>query len=196
MRHFAISPQTLRSADGAPLLELERVSFRINNRALVAELTLQLAGERVIGLVGPNGSGKSTLVRMLAGQLGPSEGVIRLGGRPIAGYGSRELARTLAYLPQFTPPAEGMTDLRHAVEVLDLVRRLSRKRRLGAVIVLHDINMAARFCDEIIALREGRLVARGTPAEILDGAVLQRIYGVAMGILRHPQTAAPIAYVS
>ncbi len=86
-------------------------------------------------------------------------------------------------------------DVAHQVEILSLVRSLGRERGIGVVIVLHDINMAARYCDEIIALRGGRMVARGTQAEILDGAVLDRIYGLPMGILPNPVTGEPISYV-
>lgn len=86
-------------------------------------------------------------------------------------------------------------DVAHQVEILSLVRNLSRERGFGVVIVLHDINMAARYCDEIIALREGRMVARGAQADILDSTVLDRIYGLPMGILPHPETGAPISYV-
>ena len=86
-------------------------------------------------------------------------------------------------------------DVAHQVEILSLVRELGRERGMGVVVVLHDINMAARYCDEIIALRDGRMVARGTRAQILDGAVLDRIYGMPLGILHHPVTGAPISYV-
>ena len=55
-------------------------------------------------------------------------------------------------------------DIAHQIEVLSLVRKLSRERGVTVIVVLHEINMAARFCDEIVALREGRLVARGAPA--------------------------------
>ena len=58
--------------------------------------------------------------------------------------------------------------------MLALIRKLSRERGIGVIVVLHDINMAARYCDEIIALGGGRLVARGTPDEIVDGEVLAR----------------------
>ncbi len=52
-------------------------------------------------------------------------------------------------------------DIAYQIEVLALIRQLSHAKGLGVVIVLHDINMAARFCDEILALRAGRLIARG-----------------------------------
>ena len=86
-------------------------------------------------------------------------------------------------------------DIAHQVDMLALVHKLSRERGIGVVIVLHDINMAARYCDEIIAMGSGRIVARGTPAEILDSDSLARIYGLPMGILPHPATGAPISYV-
>lgn len=86
-------------------------------------------------------------------------------------------------------------DISHQIEVLDLVRRLSRERGLGVLAVLHDINMAARFCDEIVALKGGRLVARGTPAQVVEVATLAEIYGVAMGVMRPSPEAAPIAFV-
>ncbi len=87
-------------------------------------------------------------------------------------------------------------DVAHQVEVLDLVCRLSRDRGLGVVVVLHDINMAARFCDDLVALHGGRLLARGTPAELMKPDMLQAIYGISMGILPHPESGLPISYVA
>ncbi|KQT85391.1 ATP-binding cassette domain-containing protein [Aurantimonas sp. Leaf443] len=84
-------------------------------------------------------------------------------------------------------------DVAHQVEVLDLVARLSRERALSVVVVLHDVNMAARFCDELLALRDGRLVARGDPESVMTGEGLERIYGIPMTIVRHPGRALPMA---
>lgn len=86
-------------------------------------------------------------------------------------------------------------DVAHQVEVLSLVQRLARERDLGVVVVLHDVNMAARFCDEIVALHGGRLIARGTPAEIMTPAQLEAIYGIAMGVIANPDTGVPISFV-
>lgn len=86
-------------------------------------------------------------------------------------------------------------DVAHQVEVLALVQRLSRERGLGVVVVLHDINMAARFCDEILALKGGRLIARGTPEEIMAPDRLQSIYGIAMEVVPHPITGQPVTFV-
>ena len=79
------------------------------------------------------------------------------------------------------------------MEILTLVRQLSERKGLGVVIVLHDINMATRFCDEIIALHSGRLMAYGGPDEIMTSDALERIYGVRMAVGTHPQTGRPVA---
>lgn len=74
-------------------------------------------------------------------------------------------------------------DIAHQIEVLALVRRLSRSRGLAVVVVLHDVNMAARFCEEIIALKAGRLITRGPPAEIMTPQQLNAIYGIGMEVM-------------
>ncbi len=86
-------------------------------------------------------------------------------------------------------------DIAHQEEVLGLVRDLSKKRGLCVVTVLHDPNMAARHCDELIALKDGKLLTRGTPHEMMTGDVLKRIFGVEMGVFPHPVTGQPIGYV-
>ncbi len=86
-------------------------------------------------------------------------------------------------------------DVAHQIEVLSLVRRLAHEGGRSVVIVLHDINMAARFCDRIHALRRGRVVASGTPGAILTSETLQRIYGIAMDVVPAPHLPYPLAYV-
>lgn len=84
-------------------------------------------------------------------------------------------------------------DVSHQIDVLSLVRDLSREADISVVLVLHDINMAARFCDEIVALHSGRLIAQGSPEEIMDADVLRRIYGIEMDVLPHPANGRSIA---
>ena len=86
-------------------------------------------------------------------------------------------------------------DIAHQVDVLALVHRLSQERGLTVIAVLHDINMAARYCDYLVALRGGEMIAQGTPAEIMRGETLEMIYGIPMGILPHPAGAAPVSFV-
>jgi iron-chelate-transporting ATPase len=81
-------------------------------------------------------------------------------------------------------------DIAHQIEVLQLLRRLTDSHALTVVIVLHDINLAARFCDELIALHTGRLLTRGTPADVMQCDVLESIYGIPMDIVLHPHSNA------
>ena len=86
-------------------------------------------------------------------------------------------------------------DIAHQVEVLALIQRLSRERGLTVIAVLHDINMAARYCDRLVALRGGKMIAEGAPDAIMQAEVLGAIYGIPMGILPHPQGGAPVSFV-
>ena len=74
-------------------------------------------------------------------------------------------------------------DLAHQVDVLGTLRGLARSRGAVVVLVLHDINMAARFCDRIVALRAGAVLADGPPAAIMRPDVLEAVYGLPMAVL-------------
>jgi ferric hydroxamate transport system ATP-binding protein len=87
-------------------------------------------------------------------------------------------------------------DVAHQIEVLSLVRRLAHEGGRSVVIVMHDINMAARFCDRIHALKHGKVVASGPPGDILAPNVLHDIYGINMDVIRTPNLTHPLAYVS
>lgn len=86
-------------------------------------------------------------------------------------------------------------DIAHQVEVLHLIRALAHDNGLGVIVVLHDINMAARFSDRILALKGGRLLIDAASETIMDRRLLAEIYGVNMGITRHPELDMPLAYV-
>jgi ferric hydroxamate transport system ATP-binding protein len=86
-------------------------------------------------------------------------------------------------------------DVAHQVRVLGLVRRISMERRLAVVLVIHDINLAARYCDHLVALKRGRLIAQGSPARFMTSAQLEAIYDVPMGVLHHPDTNEPFSFV-
>ncbi|EOV9543544.1 Fe3+-hydroxamate ABC transporter ATP-binding protein FhuC [Cronobacter sakazakii] len=86
-------------------------------------------------------------------------------------------------------------DIAHQVDVLALIHRLSQQRGLTVIAVLHDINMAARYCDHLVALRGGEMIAQGSPLELMNGETLKQIYGIPMGILPHPAGLAPVSFV-
>ena len=71
---------------------------------------------------------------------------------------------------------------------------MSEERVIGVVVVLHDVNMAARFCDELIALNGGSLLAQGASAELMRADALSAIYGIPMGTVTHPDGGIPISF--
>ena len=85
-------------------------------------------------------------------------------------------------------------DIAHQIEILTVIRDLAHRQGTGVLAVLHDVNMAGRFCDHIIALRGGRLIAQGRPAEILQPEPLEAIYGIAMGVVTSPEMGHALCY--
>ncbi|MFI2235588.1 ABC transporter ATP-binding protein [Streptomyces chrestomyceticus] len=78
-------------------------------------------------------------------------------------------------------------DIRYQLDVLSLVTSLGT----STLLALHDLNLAAYYCDRLYVLREGRVVAHGTPHEILTPGLLADVYGVAAEVSTHPVTGAP-----
>jgi len=254
------------------IMRLDGVGFDVSGTALLKPLTLGLLNRGMTGLVGQNGSGKSTLLKILARQQPPSCGRIVFEGKPLHDWPDRDFARRVAYLPQHTPLASGLTvrelvelgrypwhgalgrfskidrekvdealaltstdvfadrfvdtlsggerqrvwlamliaqdarlllldepisalDVAHQLSVLGLVRRLCLEKMVAVVIVIHDINLAVRYCDDIVALKAGELVVRGAPAEFMTTTRLRDIYDVAMDVFPHPETGQVIAHV-
>jgi iron complex transport system ATP-binding protein len=83
-------------------------------------------------------------------------------------------------------------DLRHQLDVLDLVDDLHRELGRTVVMVLHDLGQAARYADHLVVLHEGRLAAAGTPAEVLDAALVERVFQVPCRVLPDPETGTPL----
>jgi len=252
-----------------PLFAIDGLCVEVPGRRLLDGLTLSLPRGQVVALIGHNGSGKSTLLKVLARQVAPSGGDVAFDGRALADWPARDYARALAFLPQSTPPAEGMLvrelvalgrypwhgalgrfgardhaavaaamaecgvaelagrlvdtlsggerqrvwlammvaqqagtllldepisalDIAHQVEVLSLVRRMCHAQNRSAVIVLHEVNMAARFCDHVVALKGGRLAMQGGTGDLMRPEALAAIYGLPMQVLRR-EDGGPVA---
>jgi len=85
-----------------PVLEALEVSYRIGGKTLIQGVSFAVTEGETVALVGPNGAGKSTLLRALSGEIGCTEGAVRLKGRAPRAYGSRALALHRAVLSQST----------------------------------------------------------------------------------------------
>lgn len=107
------------------------------------------------------------------------------------------MAMLLAQQSQFLLLDEPLAalDVAYQVETMGLIQDLSQSLGIGVVIILHDVNLAARYCDQVIALHSGRVLVQGTPTDLMTEENLRAIYGVDMSLLAHPTQNIPVAVV-
>lgn len=245
------------------LLKADNLSFSYGDCPVLRGASLQLSDGEVVALLGPNGAGKSTLLRVLLGQLNGS-GSIKWGERELLAWGRRELARTVAYLPQapaaddeqlvadvlrtgrapywgafgiessadvvivhdvarqlelsdlLTRPMAELSggqrqrvfvgrclvqqpkamlldepstflDLRHQVELAQLLRRLARQHGIAVLMASHDLNLASAFADRLVVLHEGAVASEGPPSRVLEPQLLSRVYGLTLRRIDPPE---------
>lgn len=85
-------------------------------------------------------------------------------------------------------------DLSHQLEVLKIVEKLNRERGCTVVMVLHDINQAARFSHEIVAMKNGKIIASGSPVEVITKAVLKEVFNIDARVMLDPKNGAPVCF--
>ncbi|GAB2500977.1 ABC transporter ATP-binding protein [Promicromonospora xylanilytica] len=83
-------------------------------------------------------------------------------------------------------------DMAHQLDVLELVATLNRDHGRTVVMVLHDLNLACRYADHIVAMRDGEIVAQGAPAEVVTTELLREVFSVEASILTDPIGGTPV----
>ncbi len=103
------------------------------------------------------------------------------------------IARALAQEPAIILLDEPTSNLdpQAQAELCALLRQLVREG-VAVMVVMHDLTLAAAYCDRVALLDRGRLVAVGTPSEVLTEALLRRVYGPLISVIRHPRTGLPV----
>ena len=249
----------------------DQISLTIAGTPLVGGVSLAVEAGSVTVVLGPNGAGKSSLLRLIVGDIAPTQGSASLNGEAIREIPAARRARSLAVLPQQsllnfpftstevvmlgrTPHATGAArdaeivreamaavdgsylagriytelsggekqrvhlarvlaqvweplpegerflvldeptssfDLAHQQLTLGIVRRLAGEG-MGVLLVLHDLNLAARCADQIVLLKGGRVAAVGQPHSVLNAQTIRDVFDVEATVSQHPVTALPL----
>ncbi|MFD7712443.1 ABC transporter ATP-binding protein [Streptomyces sp. NPDC059785] len=128
-----------------------------------------------------------------------STGVLELADRPIdeLSGGQRQrvwIAMALAQETDILLLDEPTTflDITHQLEVLDLLTDLNRARGVTLAVVLHDLNLACRYADHLIAMKDGRIVAEGAPSGIVTESLVHEVFGLRSAVVPDPASGTPM----
>ncbi len=107
------------------------------------------------------------------------------------------IARVLAQEPKsilLDEPTANL-DIRHQVEILDLIKNLCLENKLTVVAALHDLNLASQYCDRLILINNGRVHAQGTPGEVINSQNIKEVYGAEVCVSPHPVNSLPTTLI-
>ncbi len=245
------------------MLEVKDISVSYGERAVLRDVSFELAEGQIVVLLGANGAGKTTLIKALNGTLPTSAGDVRLDEHSLASISRREIAKNIAVVAQENETRfpvtvlefvlsgrfvhggafgwESATDIEFAEKALDdcdlagyasrlmneisggerqrvvlaralatgakillldeptanldlahqammfrLVRERSHSCGASAVVITHDLNLAAEFADEILLLKDGRIAAKGAPSDVLTVENINDVFGVEVMLDENP----------
>jgi iron complex transport system ATP-binding protein len=83
-------------------------------------------------------------------------------------------------------------DLGYQLDVIGLLKRLHQERQIGIIVSIHDLNLASAFCDRLVLLREGHVIADGPTRDVLTPIRIRELYGVEAEVLPHPAAGHPV----
>ncbi|MCE2405165.1 MAG: ABC transporter ATP-binding protein [Dehalococcoidia bacterium] len=106
------------------------------------------------------------------------------------------LAMALSQEPKLMLLDEPVTllDICHQLEIMDLIAQLNAKRGITVLMVLHDLNLASRYCERLIAVSHGRVAYDGPANEVIQPDVLREVFNVDAYIIQNPHTGRSVCY--
>lgn len=126
-------------------------------------------------------------------------GLMELAERPIQNLsgGQRQRAWIAMALAQDTPlllldEPTTYLDIAHQIEILQLLRELNQQKGTTIVMVVHDLNHAAQFADNIIAVSKGKIYQQGAPHELLTPELIKEVFGISAMVVPHPEDNSPL----
>lgn len=204
----------------ARLLPVSMGAVYLDGKAISKLPTAQVAREMAILPQGPSAPHGLTVMELVEQGRFPHVGALRMlrtqdhravrdalkltnmesfAHRPLDALsgGERQRAWIALTLAQNTPlllldEPTTFLDIGHQLDVLKLVKKLNEEQQMTIVLVLHDLNQAARFSQRMIVLQEGSIVADGTPADVLNPTLLADIFNVHANIIEDPASGSPI----
>ncbi|MEE2522614.1 ABC transporter ATP-binding protein [Pseudarthrobacter sp. J75] len=133
-----------------------------------------------------------------------SEAMSMTGVTPLSGTlvdelsgGQRQRVWVAMVLAQETPlllldEPTTFLDIAHQIELLELFRELNRERGYTLVAVLHDLNHASRYADNIVAMKDGKVVAEGAPAEVITEELVEEVFALPCRVIEDPVSRTPL----
>ncbi|MCQ4086802.1 ABC transporter ATP-binding protein [Saccharibacillus sp. JS10] len=262
-------PSQPQPTEHSPALQLLAASCRYEEHQALYPLDWTVQPQEFWVVLGPNGSGKSSLLDLISGTTSASSGSIHINGRPFQHYGRRELAQSLAVLPQEGLPPLGITvqdalemgrfpyrdpfgrepdpqsanvllariaqrlsltdlldrrldelsggqrqrvalgqvmaqqpsillldeptaylDIHYQLDLMEWVQEWRAEGNLTVIAVLHDVNLAAQYAEYLLLLRGGKVVAQGTPQQVLTADIVGALYDIQPPTVIHHETIA------
>ncbi len=103
------------------------------------------------------------------------------------------MAKVMAQKPKLLILDEPTTylDIGYQVAILDIIQLWQQKQTLSVLIVLHDLNLAAQYCDRLIIMKNGKIIKNGSPTEVLQPVILKDVYGIEPLLTQHPTAKVP-----
>lgn len=244
------------------MIKIDNLKVSYDKKTIIEDFSLNIKKDAITTIIGPNGCGKSTLLKAISKNLAFESGVVYVDGNNLRKLKTKELAKSMAILPQNPQTPEDCTvkdlvsfgrypftsfgkrlskedykiidwalnktdmksykcrrvktlsggerqrawiamalaqepkillldepttylDISHQFEVLELIKEIAKKSNMTIVMVLHDINHAARYSDEIVVMKNGVLMNHGRPEKVLNEKTMRDVFSLNGDFFKH-----------